>query len=320
MLLTKTARAPSSTRSAFPSASLQVAVTGGTHGDELTGAYLARLFQARPELLERPGLTVRALIANEAALGRCRRYLERDLNRCFALDDLEDPERACHEDLLAKELNAQLGPKGPHTKTDVLLDVHSAASEMGLNLNVTGEDPFLLRLAALAVSRMLLAPHHLTVRCYQFPAPDGDAPYLPTIARHGLGIEVGPVPPGSLNGTVFQETRLLVGTLLDLLAEYTAGTWPDTPLPLLVHEQVGTVPYPRAADGSLAAMVHPQRMDRVFTPIHHGEPLFLTFDGEPLPYTPEHGEDGLLTSFVAEPAYMDVNVACCLVRVREREV
>lgn len=294
-----------------------VALVGGTHGDELTGVALVRAFQQHPERMQRPGLDVTALIANEAAIAACRRGVDGDLNRSFAAAELADASLHSVEQRRAKAINAQLGPKGPDTATDLILDFHSAASDMGLNCNITGEDPFLFRLAALAIHRLAAEPDPLAVRCYQFPAPTGDAPYLPTIARHGMGVEVGPVMPGSLNAAIYFPTLRLAHTLLDLVAEYAAGRWPDAPLPLDVYTEIDTIPFPRDADGRLTAMVHPERTRLVYQPLQQGDPLFLDFHGRTIPYT---GAPGLYPTFVNEPSYLAKDIALCLARHSQRMV
>ncbi len=304
-------------RSDFPDSIRSVALVGGTHGDELTGVHLLRAFLRNPRLIERQGLRVTPLIANEAAVAAGRRDLGHDLNRAFAAAELANPELNTPEQLRAKQINALLGPKGPATKTDLILDFHSAASNMGFNCNITGEDPWLFRLVALATQRLAAHPEPLTVRCYQFPAPAGDAPYLPTIARHGLGIEVGPVAPGSLDADIYFQTRRLAFTLLDLIAEYNAGLWPHDDITLDVYTQVDTVPFPHDEDGRIEAMVHPECIRTVYEPIHPGDPLFVDFDGGVIPY---EGEAGLYPTFVNEPSYYPKNIALCLAQRTRRMV
>ncbi|TVM19484.1 aspartoacylase [Oceanidesulfovibrio indonesiensis] len=293
-----------------------VALVGGTHGDELTGVHLVRAFLRNPRLVERPGMNVTPLIANEAAVAAGRRDLGHDLNRAFAAADLANPELDAYEQVRARQINALLGPKGPSSKTDLILDFHSAASDMGLNCNITGEDPWLFRLVALAIRRLAEHTEPLAVRCYQFPAPAGDAPYLPSIARHGLGIEVGPIAPGSMNAEIYFRTRRLALTLLDLVAEYNQGAWPDETLSLDVYTQVATIPFPEGDDGGLGTMVHPERIRAVYEPILPGDPLFVGFDGAVIPYG---GEAGLFPTFVNEPSYYPKNIALCLARRTQRQ-
>lgn len=74
----------------FPRLS-QVALCGGTHGNELSGVYLVReLLKADEKVAEkgeeegeeRP-VSVLKVISNPRATQECRRYIDTDLNRCF---------------------------------------------------------------------------------------------------------------------------------------------------------------------------------------------------------------------------------------------
>jgi aspartoacylase len=69
----------------------KVAIVGGTHGNELTGVALVKKFERFPELIRRESLEVLALLANPRAIAENRRYIDRDLNRCFAVHELSDP-------------------------------------------------------------------------------------------------------------------------------------------------------------------------------------------------------------------------------------
>ncbi|XP_021563124.1 N-acyl-aromatic-L-amino acid amidohydrolase (carboxylate-forming) [Carlito syrichta] len=61
----------------------RVAVTGGTHGNEMTGVYLARHWLRAPAELQRPSFSAIPVLANPKAAAACRRYVGRDLNRTF---------------------------------------------------------------------------------------------------------------------------------------------------------------------------------------------------------------------------------------------
>ncbi len=75
----------------------KIVICGGTHGNELTGVYLAK----------KHGW----LLANQAAVAASRRYIDKDLNRCFALSNLNSNDNAL-ESTRAREINALLGKKG----------------------------------------------------------------------------------------------------------------------------------------------------------------------------------------------------------------
>lgn len=61
----------------------RVAVTGGTHGNEMSGVCLAQHWLRAPRELQRPSFSAMPVLANPAATAACRRYMDRDLNRTF---------------------------------------------------------------------------------------------------------------------------------------------------------------------------------------------------------------------------------------------
>lgn len=67
----------------------RVAVTGGTHGNEMGGVYLAKHWLQAPGELQRPSFSAMPVLANPAATAACRRYLGCDLNRTCTLTFLK---------------------------------------------------------------------------------------------------------------------------------------------------------------------------------------------------------------------------------------
>ncbi|OBS72888.1 hypothetical protein A6R68_12556 [Neotoma lepida] len=67
----------------------RVAVTGGTHGNEMCGVHLVRHWLQTPGELQRPSFSAMPVLANPAATAACRRYIDRDLNRTFTLTFLK---------------------------------------------------------------------------------------------------------------------------------------------------------------------------------------------------------------------------------------
>lgn len=282
-----------------------VAVLGGVHGNEATGAALARHWVRHPEELARPGLSVRAMVANPEAVDEGVRYIDRDLNRCFALEDLaRDPDG--HENGRAQQLNAKLGPKGAENPAvDLILDMHSATSPMGVTLIATGEDP---RTMAIIARLLQIDPSR---RCYLFPLDQGDAPYLRTVAPSGFGIEVGPAPLCNLRAEAWRAYRRAVADTLDAVAALNAGRATSWPGSLELYRHVADLDFPRDGEGRIAAMVHPAREGRNYEPLVAGEALFEDFFGNPLPYK---GEPGLVPVFINESVYYEKGIALCLSR------
>ena len=89
----------------------KVAITGGTHGNELTGVYLVKKWQKNPKLIERNSFETITQLMNKQAIKECRRYIDHDLNRSFSLSDLANNTLDTYEAKLAKELDKLLGKK-----------------------------------------------------------------------------------------------------------------------------------------------------------------------------------------------------------------
>lgn len=86
----------------------RVAIVGGTHGNEFTGAYLIQKFSQFPDLITRQSFETVTLLANPNAFAAGRRYVEKDLNRCFIKQDLQDPTLGSYEELQAKSIQQTL--------------------------------------------------------------------------------------------------------------------------------------------------------------------------------------------------------------------
>ncbi len=95
-----------------------IAITGGTHGNELTGVYLVKKWQNNPELLKRSNFETITKLMNTRAIKEVRRYVDQDLNRSFGVTDLANDDLDVHEAKLAKELNEVLGKKGSKDSGD----------------------------------------------------------------------------------------------------------------------------------------------------------------------------------------------------------
>jgi aspartoacylase len=124
----------------------RVLVVGGTHGNELTGAYLIKKWSQYPDLIQRLTFETMTLLANPQALAQVSRYVDADLNRCFRQSDLQNKTLSGYEAKRAIVINHQFGRQGK-TPVDVVLDLHSTTAAMGLTF-IVYPHPFNLRLAA----------------------------------------------------------------------------------------------------------------------------------------------------------------------------
>ena len=106
----------------------RVLVVAGTHGNEVNAPWLLQQWQANPDLIDAAGLAVQRVIGNPEALHRRCRYVDRDLNRCFLPEQLEQGASGL-EFQRAGELLHLHGPSGEQckSKTQMQLAVATAS-------------------------------------------------------------------------------------------------------------------------------------------------------------------------------------------------
>ena len=78
------------------------------------------------------------LLANEAAIDSCQRFVDTDLNRCFSRSKL----RSCdvpdtYEWRRAREINERIGPRFSLAAADVCIDLHNTTSNFGCGIIIT---------------------------------------------------------------------------------------------------------------------------------------------------------------------------------------
>ncbi|MBD2090012.1 aspartoacylase [Microcoleus sp. FACHB-1515] len=282
----------------------RVAIVGGTHGNEWTGVYLVKKLEQFPASIERPTLECITLLANPKAIAANRRYIDRDLNRCFGSADLSNAKLTSYEDQRAKEIATQLGPKD-HPKVDFIIDLHSTTANMGLTILPTTKHPFNLRLAA------YLSHLHPDVRVCCGVQCSQDSPMLRSLSPFGCTIEVGAIAQGVLDAQSLQQTEILIHAILDYLDVINQGTPLPAPSDLTLYQAIASVDYPRNSAGELQAMIHPQLQFKDYEPLHNGAPMFLSFTGETIPY---QGEDLVYPVFINEAAYYEKKIAIVLTK------
>ncbi|MBE9004510.1 aspartoacylase [Fortiea sp. LEGE XX443] len=278
-----------------------VVISTGTHGNEFTGIYVGKKFEQFPNLIQRSSFDTRVLLSNPHAFAAVRRYIDKDLNRCFATEDLQDNQLDSYEDVLAKNLVQVLGEKGK-SKVDMIIDLHSSTANMKLTIILGNQHPFLLRLAA------ELSAINPDVRiCYSQPIRESN--FLCSLSELGFAIEVGPVAQGVLNADLFQKTEALIYQVLDYIEGDNQGVNQPKNKTLTMYQYTGIIDYPRNERGEIQAMIHPQLQDRDYEPLNPGDPIFLTFDGRAIAY---QGASTVYPIFINEAAYYEKGIAMCL--------
>lgn len=287
----------------------RVAIVGGTHGNEFTGAYLIQKFDRHPDLIQRPSFdqTI-AILGNPEAFKVARRYTQQDLNRCFLQKDLDNPDLETYEATRAKVLHEILGPKGK-SKIDFLLDLHTTTANMHLTIILVNEHPLNLKLAA------YLSQINPEVRVYSWIKPDEENSFLHSLCDEGFTIEVGPVPQAVLRAEPFLDTEALIHTILDCLEELNQGKDPfenvDT---LTIYQYQDAIDYPKTDNGEIQAMIHPDLQNQDYEPLNPGDPMFLSLDGQTIPY---QGQVTVWPVFINEAAYYEKGMAMCLTQKKQ---
>lgn len=286
----------------------KVAIVGGTHGNELTGAYLIEKFKSHSDLIRRSTFETLTLLGNPRALAANTRYIDRDLNRCFANRDLENTALATYEDIRAKEINQILVTK-QDPQVDFIIDCHSTTANMGLTLILGSKHPFLLSLAA-----HLCALNPL-VRVYRWNNNNSQAeePFLRSLAPLGLTLEVGAIAHGVFDRWLFEQTEKLLYAILDYLEAHNLGKLTELQSNLTIYQNIRLVDFPRNDQGEITARVHPNLIAQDFAPLQTGNLMFQTFEGEDIPYR----GSTVYPVFIAESSYVEKGIAMCLTKKRE---
>jgi succinylglutamate desuccinylase len=286
----------------------RVLIAGGTHGNELIGIALCEKFKQRPELIYRPSFETLTLQSNPRAIAACVRYIDKDLNRCFEVSEREPQTQ--YELQLAQKIRAQFGPTGQQP-VEVCVDLHGTTANMGVTLILDNLEPWTLKLAA------HLSAIRPEIKLYSSAASGRYRDSLRSIAPHRFAIEVGPVAHGTLHAELFQKTETLIYTILDYLDQQNrAAVALDSPS-LTLYQYINSVDYPRDEKGKLRAMVHPHLQFQDYEALHPGDPMFLTFDGEVIPYA---GNAIVYPVFINEAAYYEKGIALCLTEKRQIQV
>lgn len=287
----------------------KVAIVGGTHGNERNGVYLAKTFLREPETVKRPSFETTVLLANTDAIEKNLRYIDEDLNRCFSHEALAT-HRETKEYARAAEIHKLLGPKGSDASSDsfdMVFDMHNTTANTGVVLMMRPTDLFSIRLATYlqqkdASVRICLWAKHI------------DPAMLPSVSKHGMTVEVGPVSWGCLDAALFAQTRRLIMHALDFL-EQTNATPEVIVLPkqVVVFGREENVEYVRDADGELISMIPAELQGADFTKlISEGDTLLVGFEEGAPPCKRYEGKRALYPFFVSEAAYYEKNIAFML--------
>ncbi len=193
----------------------RVIIAGGIHGNELIGVYLVKTFEKYGNLIKRESFETICLLGNTPAINAGRRYVDKDLNRCFTKDILLNANTSIYEESRAREIWQLLQPHHPQ-KLDAIIDIHTTTANMGLCMIISNMNPVLITLGSHLIN---ISP--LIKVCFRPPTPDGG--FLRSLSELGFTLEVGPVPQGILNAQLFQQTAKIIYAILDFFENYNQG-------------------------------------------------------------------------------------------------
>ena len=280
-----------------------VAVVGGTHGNEFSGIYLLRKWQKSPQQLHRTGLAVETVFANPNSFEANKRYIDCDLNRQFTLEDLANNELSNYEQSRAKAINNQLGPKGD-SRTDFIIDLHNTTSNMGPTLILFRSDDFNKKMGAYVLSKI---PEAVVV--YEDHIPVEEHRYLASIAPQGVIVEIGPQPQSVVRQDVLDWMEAMTHAILDFVELYNTDSLPEFAPQYEAYIFVEELTLPQDEQGERIGMVHKNVQDSDFKPLKKGDPIFTLFDGGEICYD---GDYEAYPHFINEAAYYDNNLAMSL--------
>ncbi|KAI1887599.1 hypothetical protein AGOR_G00191960 [Albula goreensis] len=270
----------------------RMALCGGTHGNELSGVYLVREWQKKKRELEGEAepVTVMTLISNPRAVQQCKRYTERDLNRCFTPSLLSTlvSDGVPYEIARAQELNALLGPRG-------------------------NCDWICLHIYKYIQTKLSSMP----VRLLNLNAPPDQNYFLASVGKHALSIEIGPQPHGLVRADILSTMKEGVHLMIEWLRLFNSGTEFEGGI-VEVYSFLKNIDFPRDPEThDITAIIHPQLQDQDFCLLKPGDPIFLSFSGESVVY---EGGEPLYPVFVNESSYYEKGTAFTLTRMKKVEI
>jgi succinylglutamate desuccinylase len=279
----------------------KIGVVGGTHGNERTGVEIIRHWTELVKTLPRFTGTTIPLLANPEAVTQNRRYIQKDLNRCFTSELLHNPIPDCLEMTRALEINQILGPKGSSQAADLILDIHNSTANMAVTLIISNPDPFIRAVCA-----------HLStfdfIRIYIMPDPQSQSPYLPSISKRDICIEAGPQTHGSLKAQLFSQVQHCISEIFQFTEKWNQGYRPE-PKELSVYKHFKNLDFPRDSHNDILAMIHPSLEGQDYKPLEPDQPLFMDFKGNAITYS---GPQKVWPVFINEQAYYEKGIALSL--------
>lgn len=284
----------------------KVLISGGVHGNELTGVHLVKNWLLNPKEVQFNSFKTQLLIANPKAIENNTRYIDNDLNRAFSIDSLNSKNSEnSYENTLAKEINQKIGFKGSPKAPDFAIDIHNSTANMGISLIFAKITPFAKKLFA------YLASIDSDIKLYYMP---NDKSSFPTIAKQDLCLEIGPQMHGTLNSKLYFKAKKIVKEILEFIEKWNNNLINTTQTKVELYTDISVLDYPRNEDGSLAAMLHPDINNKNYQLLKDGDKIFVDFNNNDISYTPPEINTKQYPTFIGEEAYYEKSIAMNLTK------
>ena len=278
----------------------QVLLVAGTHGNEINAPWIFDQWSKKPSFIHKYKLKVLPVIGNPIALKKCKRYIDRDLNRSFSSNLLDSLDVNDLELERARQLLKEFGPNGENP-SQIAIDFHSTTASMGSSLVVYGRRPADLALASLVQNR-------LGIPIYLHEADPFQKGFLVEAWPCGFVVEIGPVPQGILNKKIIDQSLLVLDCCLREIVN-CRNSLAKFPSHLIVHRHLKNIDFPRDSFGRPSALIHPTLQGKDWHPIKGDHPLFLDLKGNVISFLEPLPNLEVVPVFINEAAYAEKNIA-----------
>ncbi|WP_269622298.1 aspartoacylase [Prochlorococcus marinus] len=284
---------------------IQVLLVAGTHGNEINAAWIFDQFEENEKLIDFPGLDIQTVIGNPIARKNGCRYLDRDLNRSFSNDLLNNSGLNNLEIDRAQWLLSKYGPAGTKP-SKIVIDFHSTTAAMGSSLVIYGRRSADLALASIIQNRLGLP-------IYLHEGDPSQKGFLVESWPCGLVVEIGPVPQSLLSSQIIKSTLLILLTSLKeiIKANSDQAIFPNK---VVIHRHLKSLDFPRDRLGRIASFIHPKLQGRDWYPIKGGHPLFVDLLGKITYLDLESFSGEVIPLFINEAAYAEKGIAMSLTK------
>ena len=252
----------------------RVFVTYGCHGNERAS------LKAGKEVAYRPSnYTLDTLCVNPVACSRDVRYIDRDIQDFFGKPLKQ--RATCREHARAQEVANVIGIP------DLLIDLHTTTSNMGMTLNVSKWTPILASLCA------KMSQTYADVRILYTPSNPDFATCLDTMSPNGLTFEAGSASRGEEHNLLADRISEILASILEFIDGADWDEYDGTPFPVFTWKKAVKYPTPKWD-------MNPDFVGMDYEPIPRG--MLLMSDGDRR-INMGNPKETLYACFIDEEAY-----------------